>query len=251
MNNEEKNIKEENNQPAENASIGALWNKLNSGVKAGIIAAVALIFIVPIILVFALSGNGGGTNNGNTPGNQDDGDTKISYSVTVKDEAGNPIKDAQVNFYINGGVLAEKNVKTDANGNATPSVSTSFASAMITKIPDGYDCDKLNVDLKFDANGKINVTVKALSPYVVKVVDQYGNPVVGATLQMCSDLGCIPFDAPTDVNGESTHAFISGEFQAKINSLPEGYFVDGDEELEVYYDFDFDYTVTLEVTKAE
>ena len=245
MNNEEKNIQEENNQAAENASFGAWWAKLAAGAKAGIIAAIALVVIIPIVLVVALSGgdnNGSNIDNGGINGNGS-GEKEISYSVTIKDDAGNPIVGAKVDFYIKNDILAEKSVVTDSNGQAVPSIQADFVSAKIVYIPIGYSDDIKNTSIKFDNNGKINATVEKLAPFVVRVVDQEGNPVAGVSVQVCDDK-CIGMPE-TNENGESTYPGVEGNYRAQITGLPDGYTV---EDMGTYYEL-IDNEVTIIVTK--
>ncbi|MBP3315051.1 MAG: Ig-like domain-containing protein [Clostridia bacterium] len=245
MNNEEKNIIEENNQPAEKPSIIDFWKKLAVGAKAGIIAALALVIIVPIVLVAALSG---GNSNGNEGGTEGGGDvapaTKINYTVTVVDADGVAIKGVKLTFKVAGG--SDIPWTTDADGKASHKTDKSV-KVTIDTIPAGYTYAKLGAEQSFDSNGALIVTLEKLEveKFVVRVVDQYGNPVAGVSLQVCNDMNCVPMPK-TDENGESSRPVLDGDYAAKISSeLPEGYSVDS---LDTYYDL-VDNEVTITVNK--
>ena len=251
MNNEEKNIEEQGTAP-ESTPKTSWWAKLATGVKAGIIAAAALVVIIPIVLIIALGGNGNTGDGGNGDNGGNNGcSSEISYSVTVKDNEGNPIAGAVVSFYIKNNVLAAKDVKTDASGKATPSIKAKFVAVKVTDIPFGYEYSNLNV-MQDLVDGELNITIQKLPYYTVKIIDQNNNAVVGAKVQMCSDNACFTFDNLTDENGETkTHRYESGyNYEAKILSLPNGYMVVGDENFDTYYDFEYDNTVTITVTKT-
>ena len=97
MNNEEKNIEEQGTAPESTNT--SWWSKLATGVKAGIIAAAALVVIIPIVLILALGGKGNAGDGGNGDnGGNNGGSSEISYSVTVKDNEGKPIEGAVVSF---------------------------------------------------------------------------------------------------------------------------------------------------------
>ena len=66
MNNEEKNIQAEQPEEVKKPTLADWWKKLATGAKAGIITALSLIVIGPIVLVIALGGNGdnGGSADG-------------------------------------------------------------------------------------------------------------------------------------------------------------------------------------------
>ena len=82
--------------------------------------------------------------------------------------------------------------------------------------------------------------------YTVKVVDENGNPIVGALVQMCSDT-CFP--SATDANGVATFKLADAEYKVSFLTLPAGYTHAGTEE-NYYFDGDAtDLTITLK--KAE
>ncbi|MBP3401656.1 MAG: redoxin domain-containing protein [Clostridia bacterium] len=156
MNNDEKKISAAEGKESAKASAASgagfnlldWWKKLATGIKAAIIAGLALVVIVPIILIVALSGDGsssggpGGIINGGGAGSI----KKESYSVTVVTEGGMamtklPIyiyeyKDGSLGDLVDGGVAA-----TDDSGKATFSLPKGgeYAAKIDVSIPDGYD----------------------------------------------------------------------------------------------------------------
>ena len=58
--------------------------------------------------------------------------------------------------------------------------------------------------------------------YIIKVVDEGGNPVANAMVQLCSDT-CVP--KMTNADGEAVYANWEerSDFKASILSMPEGY----------------------------
>ena len=243
MNNEEKNIQAEQPEEVKKPTFADWWKKLATGAKAGIIAALSLIVIVPIVLVIALGGNG--DNGGNGDGGSGDGDKSIV--VTVVDEDGNAIKGVELRF-IKGKTPLPKTT-TDANGKAT-TTDKDVTKVKITDIPPGFIDSKLEEEQDIPADGKLTIVIEKIAPFVVRVVDQDGNAVVGAAIQVCKsgDNGsCVPLGT-TDDNGVATRDGQVGDFEAKINSLPDGYIIEDDLYLSNYYPL-VGNEVTIEVTK--
>ena len=82
--------------------------------------------------------------------------------------------------------------------------------------------------------------------YTVKVVDESGNPIAGALVQMCSDT-CFP--SATDANGVATFKLADAEYKVSFLTLPAGYAHASTEE---NYYFDGDATeLTITLKKAE
>ncbi len=244
MNNEEKNLQAEQPEEVKKATFGDWWKKLATGAKAGIIAALSVVVIVPIVLVIALGGNGDNGGNGDG-GNGGDGDKSIV--VTVVDDEGNAVKDAEVIFITPKMPLPK--TKTDAQGKAT-TTNKDVTKVKIAKIPQGYAYSKLNVEQNIPAEGKLTITLEKLPEWVIRVVDQDGNGVVSAKVMMCmlGDEGNCKIPIDTDENGYAKYPPEAGEFKAKISKLPDGYVVEDDNALENYYFFDGN-EVVIEVTK--
>ena len=86
--------------------------------------------------------------------------------------------------------------------------------------------------------------VPATVTYKITVVDENGNPVVGATVQLCvGDLCRLP--CPSDANGVATFEETEDAYTAKV--FANGYVSD-----EAGYTFpDGSYELTITLTKAE
>lgn len=218
MNNEEKNIQAEQPEEVKKPTIADWWKKLATGAKAGIIAALSLVVIVPIVLVIALGANA--DNGGNGDGGSGDGDKSIV--VTVVDEDGNAIEGVELRFIKATTPLPK--TTTDANGKAT-TTNKDVTKVKIIRVPSGYSYSQEGVEYNIPDDGKLTITVEKIPPFVVRVVDQYGNAVVGAAIQVCKsgDAGqCVPLGS-TDENGVATSDGYEGDYEAKIQNLPDGY----------------------------
>lgn len=64
----------------------------------------------------------------------------------------------------------------------------------------------------------------AANGYTVTVVDQDGNPVEGAAIQMCSDQKCM--NKKTDASGKASFSYPAGVYDVHVSKLPEGYSTD-------------------------
>lgn len=231
MENNEKKVPETEKASANTNSFGAWWNKLAAAAKAGIIAGAALIVIIPLVLVIALGGNkpaDNDTGNDNNDGGNN-ADTKVTYTVTVVDAEGNPIKGAKVEFTVGNIPMA---VETDAEGKATQK-SAKTVTAKVTEIPKNYTYDKLNQKLTFDADGKVTVAIEKRPDLVIKVVDQDGNPIAGVAVQMCDTLCKMP--VTTGEDGLARYSGEEGNWKAQLSALPAGYTVD---DVSAYYNFE-------------
>lgn len=231
MNNEEKNspiendgaeniVKKENTTPAQ--------KKLSGGMLAAIIGGIAIVLVAVILLIVLIpGGNGGNGNQGGNNAGTEQGDGKTTYTVTVVDQNGDPVKDVQLLFTAAAGGMQLR--ITDEQGKATYSVEGG-ASVQVTGIPVGYEYDKLSETQNFDNNGNLNITVKKVEKaegkkYIIVVLDQNDNPVVGAKVQMCEaeNEGVCLIPVTTNANGEGIYNVEEKAYKAAITSLPEGY----------------------------
>lgn len=184
-------------------------------------------------------------DKGNTP---DDGEgnkepEKITYTVTAIDSNGKPVSNVEITFSPKGGT--EFPFPTDETGKVTYKTDKEL-TVKVTKVPAGYEYDKMNVAQSFDENAILAVVLTVIpegDPYVIKVVDQDGNPVEGARVQMCSDACKAPIY--TGADGTASYPYEEGDFHAQITKLPEGYSV---EDMDAYYDF-VDGVATITITK--
>ncbi|MBQ8302096.1 MAG: Ig-like domain-containing protein [Clostridia bacterium] len=242
MNNEEKNISAENEAVEENNNPApAPAKKLSGGVIGAIIGGVAVVIIAIILLVTLLPGNN--SNPGGEQSGGENAETKITYTVTVVDQDGNPIPGAKVAFAANGGTAIP--FPTNAEGKATYK-SDKTVTATVTEIPVGYEYDKLNVAQTLSSE-TLTVTITKLAPLVIKVVDKDGNPISGVTVQMCDSAGSCRIPITTGEDGTASYNYEEGDFHAQLTVVPDGYTVD---DLSAYYDF-VDGVATIELTKVD
>ena len=76
--------------------------------------------------------------------------------------------------------------------------------------------------------------------YTVKVVDEGGNPIAGAMVQLCLE-ACIP--ALTDAEGVATYNLTEENYKVSFVQVPAGYTADA---AEYYFDAGkYDMTITL------
>ena len=244
MNNEEKNIPQDENTPELNNEATAPATgkkKLPTSVIGLMIGGFVMLVLAIVLMVVLIPGN----NDQSGDGGNGDTDTKITYTVTVVDPDGNAIKGAKVSFNPKGASAIP--FTTDKDGKASYKTDKEL-TVTVTSIPTGYEYDKLNVAQSFDKDGKLTVTITIPEPLVIKVVDQYGNPVADVAVQMCDDIGC-RMPTATDENGIATYPYEDAEVKAQLSggleALPEGYTTNNPNE---YYYFE-NGVATITVTK--
>lgn len=81
---------------------------------------------------------------------------------------------------------------------------------------------------------------EGMAVYTVKVVDEGGNPVASAMVQICKD-SCVP--GMTDAEGVATFTVAEDDYKASMLTMPAGY--EYAEEVEEYYFEDGAYEVTI------
>ena len=199
-----------------------------------------LSFILVAIMLVTMSFAFAACDDEEQGGSEQTGDGKVKYTVTVVDENGNPIKGATITFSPEGSM--DIPFETEAEGVVSYKTAKTV-TAKLTEIPTGYKSAQLNKEISFDANGNATVTLTKMPDYIVKVVDQDGNPVAGVSLQMC-DKFCVSFPK-TDANGQTSTGYQAGNFHVVITGLPDGYSVDNISE---EYDF-VGNELTIEITK--
>ena len=187
------------------------------------------------------NGNGNQNDNGNTGGGSTD--EKVTYTVIAVDEDGNPVKDVEITFSPKGGIPIP--YKTDAEGKRTYNTAKEL-SIIVTDLPEGYDYDKLGSAQSFGEDNTITIVLTKVEqgdPFIIKVVDQNGNPVEGVWVQMCAEICKLPVQ--TGADGCASYPYEEGEFRAQLNDLPDGYTVD---DIKAYHDF-VDGVATITITK--
>lgn len=245
MNNEEKNFSQ-NDESVEidNDVISELETsdevKKPSNSFLTIIITLVACLLVAVIMIVALlpknndntgDNNDGGSQNG---GNDDEGndggtsDAKTNYVITVVDQNGNAVKGVEITFYVEDGVSFPRT--TDEEGGAYYTTAKKVQVA-VTSVPSNYDYIKLNQKQTPSANGSLEIVVerKADEYFEVNVVDQYGNPVAGVTVQICAEVCRTP--QVTNEEGKAYFAYdASVEYHAQLtnglDALPEGYTID-------------------------
>lgn len=237
MNNEEKNITPENEGVEVNNATEQSGGKkgISGGLLAAIIGGVAVVILAVILLVVLLPGkNSGNTGDGGDGSGDIQPETKVTYTVTVVDEDGNPVKGALIQFNPKSGTSFP--LPTGADGKASYRTDKEMASVEVFTVPAGYEYDKLNQKQTLDSEGKLTVTLtkKAVegTNYTIRVIDQEGNPVANVKVQICEsqDGGlCLTPIKSTDENGVIVYTAKEAEYKATINLLPEGYEKVGDE----------------------
>lgn len=81
--------------------------------------------------------------------------------------------------------------------------------------------------------------------YTVTVVDEAGNAVVGAMVQLCKD-SCVP--AVTDANGVATFTLPEDEYKASMLAMPAGYVYAGEADT-FYFEGAYELTITLKAAE--
>lgn len=80
--------------------------------------------------------------------------------------------------------------------------------------------------------------------YTVTVVDEGGNPVIGAMVQLCQGELC-QMPVATDDNGVAViSVFEEGEYEAKLMTMPEGYDYTTEDHV-FYFGSGYELTITL------
>ena len=74
-----------------------------------------------------------------------------------------------------------------------------------------------------DPTNPTNPTDDGLTEYVINIQDQDGNPLAGAFVQICTDLGCMPADNFTGADGKISIRAAENTYKVQINIMPEGY----------------------------
>ncbi len=202
-----------------------------------------LMLLFAFILVFSLAAcdkkedvddsdkNDDSSNNDNTDNNGDNGNTdnggasdsdNQSLTYTVKVQNGE-VGVQGVLVMVMGG-SAPKPLTTDANGVATfEGEAGKTYTAMIAKA-DGYEFSTSDVK-QFDSSKTAIFSITSsdanedLVTYTIKVVDRSGNPVAGATVQICEEGGMCLSQKTTDENGIATYEIEENPlWKAKINT---------------------------------
>lgn len=174
---------------------------------------------------------------------------KIPYAVTVTDENGNPVPHVNINLVgtipeepeteggvdgdIEGGAEDETegetvpaepykaSLATDENGVAALKLpKDTYTGSLI--VPSGYKATTTNFTLTEEnpfLSLKIDTHVVIMEDYVVRVIDEEGNPIPGVLITIGTNFGTTDADGVVSINLEK------GEYTAIIGA-PEGYYAE-------------------------
>ncbi len=187
--------------------------------------------------------NGGGENGGNE-GNQT---TKVTYTVKFVDEDGAAIKGLTVRFVRDN--VASEDIVTDNKGEAKIDLEESrnvrvelvsfdgWVEPAARKLTFGRMYD-LEVELEEDTSFTLTATV----------VDENGDAIVGATVQLCVGSVCLQA-AETNEDGEIFGTFSTeGKIKVKVISLPDGYVMPETNDDEGYHFYFTEGETDIEIT---
>ena len=82
---------------------------------------------------------------------------------------------------------------------------------------------------------------EGMAVYTVTVVDESGNPVVGAMVQLCKD-SCVP--GVTNESGVATFTLPEDDYKASMLAMPAGYEYAGEADT-FYFEGAYELTITL------
>jgi hypothetical protein len=198
-----------------------------------------LALLLALCMVFALVACGGETETtdkdepkqteGTEATTEATTDGKVTYTVKVVDEKGNPYAGAMVQLCLDACVPAV----TDANGIATWNLEKADYKVSFVTMPEGYTAEKENFYFDTDSY-EMTITIKSpaaqAKEYVVKFVDEGNNPVNGATVQLVKESGETKSLTAYE-NGKVSLTTKDFVLKAVIETLPAGYTADATEYL--------------------
>ena len=182
--------------------------------------AVVLTIAMAACLLCACVGTEGGETNNTTEALQGE----ATYTVTIQDQNGNPVPSVICQFVDKDGTT--QLAVTAADGKISHTSAVEITSVELTSIPDGYTASATTVS--FEGKTELTVTLQAEQEqdtnvtYTVTIVDQNGNPVVGATIQLCDDENC-KLPVVTDESGIAVCSYEQADYHVTITELPAGY----------------------------
>ena len=152
----------------------------------------------------------------------DEGSNTVTYTVKFVDESGAPIKGLTIRFV--QGDVASENLVTDNKGEAKIDLVESKDVRVELVSFDGW-VEPASRKLTFGRMYDLEVELEEDTSFTLTatVVDENGDAVVGASIQLCVGSICLTA-SETNEDGEIYGKFgTEGKIKVKIVSLPDGY----------------------------
>lgn len=165
-------------------------------------------------------------------------DEDLIYSITCRDNSGNPMENVCVSIQIDG---VESKFYSDASGLVEMALPADTYTVRIT-VPEGYECDTTQFLLtatKTSAEVVFVLYVPEQLTYTVQIVDEAGAPVANATVVLDGSLYY------SDENGMVTVTLAESDSYIISVVAPEGYTLE-----ESTYAFGESTTLTIVVTRV-
>lgn len=140
-----------------------------------------------------------------------DGNDAITYTLNVRDAAGQPVKDRAVQWSTDLGTLSTLQGTTSAQGEATVTLtSTQAGQAVVNATVDGKQISAQSVSFTRTVRGAITVEKERVYPgsrqtVTLTLTDAAGNPVSGERVDWHADSGNLwQTQGTTDAQGRAT-----------------------------------------------
>lgn len=140
-----------------------------------------------------------------------DGNDAITYTLNVRDAAGQPVKDKAVQWSTDLGTLSAQQGTTSAQGEATVTLaSTQAGQAVVNATVDGKQISAQSVTFTRTVRGVITVEKERVYPgsrqtVTLTLTDAAGNPVSGERVDWHADSGNLwQTQGTTDAQGRTT-----------------------------------------------
>ncbi|HEA6326580.1 TPA: inverse autotransporter beta domain-containing protein [Escherichia coli] len=140
-----------------------------------------------------------------------DGNDAITYTLNVRDAAGQPVKDKAVQWSTDLGTLSAQQGTTSAQGEATVTLaSTQAGQAVVNATVDGKQISAQSVTFTRTVRGVITVEKERVYPgsrqtVTLTLTDAAGNPVSGERVDWHADSGNLwQTQGTTDAQGRAT-----------------------------------------------
>lgn len=140
-----------------------------------------------------------------------DGNDAITYTLNVRDAAGQPVKDKAVQWSTDLGTLSAQQGTTSAQGEATVTLtSTQAGQAVVNATVDGKQISAQSVTFTRTVRGVITVEKERVYPgtrqtVTLTLTDAAGNPVSGERVDWHTDSGNLwQTQGTTDAQGRTT-----------------------------------------------